>query len=259
MAENEKRFLNYENSLSIYRSKTAMIAGVLYFSQGYQSTPVIGFQFAEVNDPNAEQKTFNWDTEQKVWYFPTYDKCWELVKKLSKWKAIIANLRQQNVTNNDDISTRFKEYAEKNKISNPVKKKSMYLSARYYNEYFFTISLVGQNIKCSVSLYEDELDMLIKYLSDFVTNYHVLSLQHRIMTISRGMSKGGNGSSRDDESGSKSSGGRGGKSSSYNKNSKPNDSFDDSDIPSTGDAVDSLLQGGSLDDLMKGVSEDIPF
>lgn len=258
MAENEKRFLNYENSLSIYRSKTAMIAGVLYFSQGYQSTPVIGLQFAEVNDPEAEQKTFNWDTENKVWYFPTYDKCWELVKKLSKWKAIIANLRQQNVTDQNEISSRFKEYAEKNKISNPVKKKSLYLSVRYYNDYFFTATLVGQNIKCSVSLYEDELDMLIKYLGDFVTNYHSLALTHRIMTISRGMSKG-NGSSRDDESGFRNKGGK--SSYSGSKNSKPNDSFNDEPAKpqSTSDAVDSLLQGGSLDDLMKGVSEDIPF
>ena len=254
----EKRILSFENSMSLYRSKTAMILGVMYFSKGYQSTPVIGMQFAECNDPSAEQKTFNWDTEEKVWYFPTYDKCYELYKKLGKWRQIIEFLKKEKNTDNNDINARFKEYAESHKISNPVKKKTLYIAVRYYNGYLLTITLgMGKDNRVSVSLYEDEFDMILQYIGDFVKNYHNLSLSHRLMTIMRGASfldkPASDGSSTSQKASQPSNRGSSG-------GGKSNGSSDSSKSGSKSDDVESLLSGNELESLMGSINtEDIPF
>lgn len=279
MADEAQKFLNYENNMLIYRSKTAMSLGTLYFSKGYQSTPVLGMQFAECNDPEAEQKTFNWDAETKSWYFPTYDKCYELFCKLGKWKRILMGLKEQRNTQNEEIQAKYKDFAEKNKISNPVKKKSLYISVRYYNGYYLTFSLVSKEAKVSVSLTEDEFDMILQFIGDFIRNYHNLSMLHRQTTILRGLNKdgGGNGGGPRSDGGSKGNTYSGGnKSSGSGGTKKPNgppddDSFGDSkpsggsskssgSSKSGGDTVDDLLNGSSLDDIMSGVNaDDIPF
>jgi hypothetical protein len=254
MADNEKRFLNYENSMSIYRSKTALIIGTLYFSKGYQSTPVLGMQFASVVDPDADQKTFNWDSEEKVWYFPTYDKVFELYRKISKWKAIVGALKTEKVTDSNAITERYKDFANQNKIANPLKKKTMYLSVSYYNGYFLKFSFTtgtkdSGGSMVQVSLHEDEMEMLVQYIGDFVRNYHNLGLLHRTMNIQL---KQGNGS----ESKRPYSPPSTGRSSSDESQPAP---------PKSTKSVDDVLgeSGSSLDDIMNslntGQDDDIPF
>ena len=275
MADEQQRFLNYENHLLIYRSKTAMSLGTLYFNKGYQTTPVLGMQFAKCNDPEAEQKTFNWEAEEKSWYFPTYDKCFELFCKLGRWKRILMSLKEQRNTQNDEIQAKYKEYAEKQKIGNPVKKKSIYLSVRYYNGYYLNVAFVSKGESVSVSLTEDEFDMILQFIGDFIRNYHLLALTHRQTMITRGLTKESGGGPRTDggnknnsySGGNKSSGSGGAKKS----NGPPDDDgFGDSKpsggtskpsgAKSGGDSVDDLLNGSSLDDIMSGVNaDDIPF
>jgi len=255
MADGEKRFLNYENSMSIYRSKTAFIIGVLYFSKGYQSTPVLGMQFAQCVDPDADQKVFDWDGEDKVWYYPTYDKCYELYRKLAKWKAVLANIKQKGLTDKGEIEAATKDFADKNKISNPVKKKSLYISMRYYAGYFITLSFSG-TAKISVSISEDELEMLLQYTGDFIRDYHSLALQHRLLQMLKGQDgKQSNGGSSYNKSGTYS----GGKAKST-KSDQPTDSS-----PKSGD-VENILGGAGLDDILNSlnpastaVDDDIPF
>lgn len=254
MAE-EKRFLNYENSFSIYRSKTAMILGVLYFTQGYQSAPVIGLQFAQVNDEHAEQKTFNWDSEEKIWYFPTYDKCYEFYHKLLKWKQIMTLLKKEEEKDNNAIADRFKDFTEKQKLSNPMKRKSIYLSVKYYNGYLFTMTLLFNKTSVGIALHEFELDMLIQYVGDFIKDYHKLTLMHRQLSLSRGTGKTVAGKNSTDNKSSRSNRTS---SSEYEENDEPQ-----SQPPpkTTGNqSVDSILNGGTLDDIMKGINdEDVPF
>lgn len=273
MAEKENRFMNFENSMSIYRSKTAMIIGVLYFSKGYQSTPVIGLQFATVNDPDAKEKTFNWDAEEKCWYFPTYDKCYELYRKVSKWRIQMTKLRESATKDNKEIQDKYKDIADKQKIANPIKKKTLFMRPSYYEgTYFLQMTLnLGKDNYITVALAEDEVDMLLQYIGDFIKNYHNLALIHRQIMLARGQAKeaGGNGGGN---GGSKQSYSGGSKGGGYRKpsDSPPNDSFGsgggDSGGASSGKSstseVDSLLQGSSLDDLMKDMGNmdgDIPF
>ncbi len=263
MADKENRFMRFENSVSIYRSKTAMIIGVLYFSKGYQSTPVIGMQFATVNDPEAKEKTFGWDADEKSWYFPTYDKCFELFNKLSRWRLQITKLREAQVKDNKEIQEKYKDVADKHKISNPIKKKTIFMRPSYYEgSYFLQVTLnLGKDNYITVAITDDELDMILKYVSTFIDQYHQLSLLHRQIVIARGQNNDSAGGSRSSYGGSK---------NGYHKsmgNSASNDNILSGTAPFNGvdkkdSAIDSLLQGSSIDDIMNGISssdEDIPF
>lgn len=253
----EKRFLNYETSVTIYRTKTAMIYGSLYFSSGYQSTPVIGMQFADVNDPNAQEKTFAWDATERVWYFPTYDKVYELYRKLVKWQKVIKWLAEKKITDQEDIKSKTKEVSDKEKIANPIKKKTIYINAKFYNgSYYLNFMLsLGKDNFTAVSVTEDELEMMLQFIGDIVKNYHQLALLHRIMQISRWQGKdGGNGS--------------GGKKSCTKKSSDspPDDAFGGE--PSKGSSASSndVISGGAeIDDILKDLDlpsvgdDEIPF
>ena len=272
MAEKENRFMNFENSMSLYRSKTAMIVGVLYFSKGYQSTPVIGMQFANVNDPDAKEKTFGWDADEKCWYFPTYDKCYELFNKISRWRVQMSKLRESQIKDNKEIQEKYKEIADKQKIANPIKKKTLYMRPSYYDgAYFLQITLnLGKDNYITVALSEDEVDMILKYIGTFVDRYHDLAILHRQMMIASGRGKtGGNGNGNgngDSDNGSSKRGSYGGGSKGGYKKSNsdfaPNDSMGGPSSSGGGGDVDNLLGGSSLDDILKGVpstDEDIPF
>lgn len=251
MADNEKRFLNYENSMSIYRSKTAIIVGTLYFTKGYQSTPVLGMQFAQCADPKAEQKVFNWDADEKVWYFPTYDKIFELYRKINKWKAAISLLKAEKITDDKVISERYKELAEQTKIANPLKKKTLYTSISYYNGYFFKFGFSSSSsgdgrTTVNVALYEDEMEMLIQYIGDFIRNYHNLGLLHRMMNgvIGAGSKKPYSAPTEKPES-------------------EPTRPATTRQSPPTPPAAETTSSGSSLDDIMNslnaGSDDDIPF
>jgi len=258
MSDDAQRFANYENSMTIYRTKSAMAMGVLYFNKGYASTPVLAIQFAEVNDEKAEQKTFNWETENRIWWFRSYDAIYEFYKKLGKWKQIITHAKQQGITDSNVLSEKYKDFAEKNKISNPIKKKTLYMNVRFYNVYFFGMTLASSNLpnkSISVSLYEDELDMIIQYIGDFIKNYHQLVLIHRQLAVARGFGKSDAATSNDGDS---SVGKRSSSSSAGNKKEAPSGGSKKASEP---DAVESLLGGGALDSLMQGIGgdDDIPF
>jgi hypothetical protein len=249
MAE-ERRFLSYENSYTIYKSKTAMIAGVLYFSQGYQSTPVLALQFAQANEGDGDQKTFNWETEEKIWYFPNYDRIFEFLDKLNRWKRVIESLKQNKIVDGEEIKSKYGKLADENKISNPLKKKNIYILPRYYNGYFLTVTFTG---KISVSLSADELNCLINYVSDFIRDYHKLALLHRTMNIlSRGapVANGSDsGSSQKSYSGKKSTGSSGG----GKPQNKPPEQEKDA---ASGDDDEFNYK---IEDLMTGVDNDDPF
>lgn len=199
----EKKFFNYEHNYIIYRSKTAMCVGSVYFNKGYQSSPVLALQFANVNPETENEqganKTFNWSETNSYW-FTTYDQIHNFYTKLVKWKNVIDYMKKNKLTDSNEIRDKFSGIADKNKISNPAKKTTVYMMPKFYNGvYYLGISYSSEKI--TVSITEDELDGMILYVGGYIQNYHQLLIMHRFMRfVMSSVDSGGSTSNNDGDS-----------------------------------------------------------
>lgn len=177
----ERRFVSFENSIPIYRTKTAMFLGVVYFSKGYQSNPVFAIQFANVSDgvgPDG-QKMYDWNT-RNTFYFTSYSAIWDFCYRWKKWLDILEHLKKNNVSN-EEIVNKYKDMADKMKISNPMKKTTIYIMPSCYEgKYLLRVTFSGI---ITVTVTDVEARMINDYLNSFLKLYHGNCITHRIMGI----------------------------------------------------------------------------